>query len=484
MLFNSLTYLLFLTLAVPLYWLVPRQGWRGYLFVASMVFYCSWKWQYGFVFLGSIALNFYLGRWVHGKTSIAARALPVVANLLLLGYFKYLGFFTQTIDDLSALISGTRPLPIITVVLPLGISFFTFQGMSYAIDIARGKRAPEPHLTDYALYVAFWPHLIAGPIVRSHELIPQLRARPPFDSERFAIGLKRIFYGLFLKVVLADNISPFVDEGFSIANYTKNTALDNWTLAFAFGLQIYFDFAGYSSVAIGSADLLGIVLPENFDFPYVANSPREFWQRWHITLSSWIRDYLYIPLQGAVAGPSRSGGGIGVEGAKSARSRNVAVLITWMLMGLWHGANWTFVAWGLWHAGIILAYRSVSAAWPSRGRWSALGTMITVALVMPSWIFFRAGTLRQAFTMLAAMARPSGYVHMSYKENFYLITFCYLAAFYGAYGVNRWLTRERSTGGALSRYAFLTSRGVVYASVVILVLGFLRGHQQFIYFQF
>ena len=495
MLFNSLTYLLFLAAMVPLYWVLPHVLRRPMLLVASFVFYCWWRWQYGLLFGASILVNFYMATLVHARPSRMTRALPVIVNLGILGYYKYLGFLARTANDLIAFVTHTRPVPVVDVLLPLGISFFTFQAMSYVIDVARRDRDPEKSVFDFAFFLAFWPHLIAGPLMRSHELIPQLMQRHTLRYDHIAEGLKRIVFGLFLKVVLADNISPFVDEGFSAATWARNSALDNWTLAFAFGLQIYFDFAGYSSIGIGSARLMGFTLSENFDFPYVATSPRDFWKRWHITLSSWIRDYLYIPLQGLVAQPSHSTGGLAVDAdpaAKGGRRRsNVALVMTWMIMGLWHGANWTFVLWGLWHAMLILGHRALGGAAKASpsfakvratalGRWT--GAALTLAGSMVGWIFFRAPNVRQALKMVGTLCDPRRYGHLSYKENFYLLTFLCTAAFYVAYALHRRIASARP-GGLWDRFGFVPA-SLCYTVVVTLVLGFLRGRQQFIYFQF
>jgi len=497
MLFNSLTYIVFLTLMVLGFWSLPHRYRQPFLLAGSLLFYCSWRWEYSLLLIGLIGTDFYLGQRLQSPRSRFHKVFAVAINLAVLAFFKYLGFFAETINDISAFLLGNRPVPVPHLLLPLGISFYTFQLMSYLIDVARGDREPEPRLRSFALYPLFWPHLIAGPIVRSHELIPQFQRPQVFSYERFCEGLKYILYGLFLKVVLADNMAPFVDEGFSPATYLRNSALDNWTLAFAFGFQIYFDFAGYSSIAIGSARLLGIYFPDNFNFPYIASSPREFWRRWHITLSSWIRDYLYIPLQGIIPGPSHSTGGLSVaegEGPSrfDSRRRNVALLATWMLMGLWHGAAWTFVLWGLWHAVFLLLHR----AWTRYAAPSALlgwmqrrerlqriaGTAVTLSVVMASWIFFRASSVEQAFAMLASFIKPRAYLSLSYKENFYLLTALYTLGFFVTYALRETLRRDR-LAQLWARIEWIP-RAFVYTLLVLLVVSYLRGQQQFIYFQF
>ena len=270
----------------------------------------------------------------------------------LLFYFKYLAFFAQGANEIAELAGLDFSLPPLSIILPLGISFYTFQTISYTIDVYRGFIKPERNFILYSSFVVYFPQLVAGPILRAAELVDQLSRRPPFDPEDLVIGLRRIAYGLFLKVALADNIGPLVDAGFAEPAATLR-ALDVWTLSFLFGFQIYFDFSAYSHIALGSARLMGIHFPENFNFPYLASSPRDFWQRWHISLSSWIRDYLYLPLMGAQVHDRSTGGLPTVESGRSGFTRTRALFLTWGIMGLWHGANWTFVIWGLYHATLV-----------------------------------------------------------------------------------------------------------------------------------
>ena len=489
MLFNSLTYLVFLTLAVSVYWMVPHRFRQPWLLLCSAVFYCAWRWEYGLLLLLSVVANFHMARWVHSKPSTLSRAAPIVFNLGLLAYYKYLGFFADTFNQLSDWAAGAHLFPSLDIYLPLGISFFTFQGISYVVDVARGKRPPETSIMRFALYICFWAQLVAGPIVRAHEILPQFDKVQRFRYDHFAAGLKLILYGLFIKVVLADGIAGWVDEGFAVHNYAKNSAIDNWTLAFGFGFQIYFDFAGYSMVALGSGRLFGLFLPTNFKFPYISRSPREFWQRWHITLSSWIRDYLYVPLQGRVASESTSAGGLEViDSGGSGRSRTTALWMTWALMGLWHGANWTFVAWGVWHAVVVMAYRSIVGYRRARGLGpvSTIGALFafvsTQAAMMASWIFFRAPSLGQALEMLATMVDPRAFNTLNYKENFYLTTFLFLVGFLVCHAL--WQRSESRPRSAPTPGYELVLRPAMYSLMVLLIVGYLRGQQTFIYFQF
>jgi D-alanyl-lipoteichoic acid acyltransferase DltB (MBOAT superfamily) len=363
--------------------------------------------------------------------------------------------------------------------------------MSYVIDVARGQRLPEKNFLLFTLYISFWPHLIAGPILRSHEIIPQFEREQYLQYSDFSEGVKRIVAGLFKKVVLADTLAGFINEGFALTTYSYNGPLDNWTLAFAFGLQIYFDFSGYSDIAIGSARLFGYKFPENFNFPYAVSSPREFWKVWHITLSSWIRDYLYIPLQGAKAGYSTASGGIGIESvATKIWRKNYALFMTWGLMGLWHGANWTFILWGLWHGILIFLFRgwkNLKNKVPQLiGKLSlpiSIAEMtLTISWVMVGWIFFRAHTCGQAFDMIRNLFNFSAYGRLNLHRNFHLITVVFLAGFYIVFLISKYIDHLNEVLAPI-RLGWLF-RSLLYTVMVLAVITFFRKGPQFIYFQF
>lgn len=279
--------------------------------------------------------------------------------------------------------------------------------MSYVFDVYRGVYKAERDFLLFCNYVIFFPLLVAGPILRASEVIPQLRQRPQFHGEQFTAGLKRILYGLFLKVVLADPIGGLVNDAVQVGPAAVG-AMDVWAIAILFGFQIYFDFSAYSSIAIGSAALLGIRFPENFNFPYLATSPKEFWTRWHISLSSWIRDYLYLPLSGTKGRQKTVNGLAEVIDDTHGHRRVFALFVTWAIMGFWHGANWTFVLWGLWHAGVVMLFRIKNRLRPAPvPAW--LGWLATFPLVMLGWVPFRIGTVGDALAMWAKVATPSQY---------------------------------------------------------------------------
>jgi D-alanyl-lipoteichoic acid acyltransferase DltB (MBOAT superfamily) len=436
-------------------------------------------------------VNFYLGQIIGRRKELLA--LTIVFNLFILGYYKYLGFFTDTANSVLALF-GAGPFSVAAVLLPLGVSFFTFHAMSYVIDVYRGDRQPEPSLLRFMLYETFWPHLIAGPILRSHEIIPQFETPRVFQYKDMSYGVRRILDGLFKKVVLADSLAAFIDEGFKDPEYMNNSAIDTWALAIGFGLQIYFDFSGYSDIAIGSARLFGYRFPENFNYPYVSSSPKEFWSRWHITLSSWIRDYLYIPMQQLRRQRSTAEGGIGIDApiAVAQTRRNVALFGTWALMGLWHGANWTFVIWGVWHAIAIQAFRiwtSVTATEENRigtgvsGQVLGLvGFILTTMWVMTGWIWFRSNDIHQATIMLSSLVNPALYLTHNLHPNFHVLTFFCLVGMYVSYITQRALAQWGDKYTCTRDIGILVS--VKYCAMLTLVIAFIKQGTTFIYFQF
>jgi alginate O-acetyltransferase complex protein AlgI len=329
--------------------------------------------------------------------------------------------------------------------------------------------------------VTFFPQLVAGPILRAREVIPQLQRRPEFQVSDACVGIKRILFGLFLKVVLADNIAPLVDSGFAQSVHTL-AALDVWTLAFLFGFQIYFDFSAYSHIAIGSALLMGIRFPENFNFPYMALSPRDFWHRWHISLSSWVRDYLYLPLAG-IAVRDTSVGGLEVASADlSKKSATFALFVAWTLMGLWHGASWTFVVWGVYHATLVYLGRMKVPLMESAPLWfrDLIGWTVTLPLVMLGWVFFRAQDLSSALGMVYTVLQPAQYLTLGLRETTYVVAAVLMIGIVLAYAIRclHEATEKRH------RMAWTAAESAVLAGVTAIVYIYLRPVSQFIYFQF
>jgi alginate O-acetyltransferase complex protein AlgI len=473
MLFNSLPFVLFLLVVLAVYYLALRS-WRGeklWLLAASWLFYASWSPGFLLLLVATTGVDFYLARWIHALRERRPGDVPgviaglgprglvaasVAMNLGVLGFFKYGRFLYAQ----AALVAPLPPLPAaLAWAIPLGISFYTFHSISYIVDTYRGTRAPSERFTDFALYVAFFPQLVAGPITRWGFFGPQLeRGRVP-SAEAFESAGFLIAQGLIKKVVLADGLGAFIDPVY--ANVSGASTLDVAVALYGYAFQIYFDFSGYTDIALGLAQLLGLRLPENFRHPYLAESPREFWRRWHISLSTWLRDYLYIPLGG-----NRGGRVYGY----------VNLLVTMLLGGLWHGASWTFVVWGGLHGVWLAAHRALLDV---RGRrpprtpvW--VRRVVTFHLVVVAWVFFRAPSLAVAasvFRGLASLRPPSG--------AFPLAPVAMILVGLGTHALAPTLRLEPAW-----RRLPRSVQGAAYGLLVILIGMFSVQGERFIYFQF
>lgn len=403
MLFNSPIFLLvFLPITLGGFYLLGRLWGRSaallFLLAACLVFYAYSSFFNFVLFLVSVVVNFLFGYAIaHFYLSARAWLIGGIAlNLALIGYFKYTGLIISTVNDLF---SASFFIP--TIALPVGISFYTFEQISYLIETRQRKQA-EPSLARYSLFVSFFPHLIAGPIIRPHQLLPQFSAPTfaLFSWQNFALGISFLLFGLFKKTIIADSMAAYATPVFaSAANGGMPGFVNAWGAALAYTFQIYFDFSGYSDMAIGLGLMFGVVLPFNFNSPYKATSIIEFWRRWHITLSLFLRDYVYIPLGGNRSGPAR---------------RHVNIMLTMLIGGLWHGASWTFVAWGGLHGLFLL----VNHAWRNlRGerevnvvrQWIA--RIATFLLVVLAWVFFRAESFDAAHRILDGMRGLHGWLH-------------------------------------------------------------------------
>lgn len=483
MLFNSITYLLFLPVVVALYWLLPNRARLWLILLSSLVFYGFWRIEFMPLILFSAGIDYVLARMIEASDDEKRRRflmlLSIVISLIILGIFKYLIFFVDSVGSLAALIGHTPSWPELHIILPLGISFYIFATISYTVDVYRRLVPAEKSALVYFCFVTFFPHLVAGPILRAGVLIPQLAQRTAFNASAMAEGTKRIILGLFLKVVLADNVAPLVNRAFEAPLGAHGA--DAWTMAFLFGFQIYFDFSAYSHIAIGSALLMGIVLPENFNFPYLASSPRDFWKRWHISLSTWVRDYLYMPLMGAKPkGEDWEAMPAERDGGRDEGKRTRALFITWTLMGLWHGANWTFAIWGLFHALCIWGHRLLVSAVPALKRSPAiLGCMVTLPLMMAAWIPFRAKTVGEAFHLWGRMIDPRGFFNFSLWTNSYFAAAVLMAGMLVVFGAWR-LSPALATRPILRT----TAQSVILAVAMAFVFVFLQVRDSFIYFQF
>ncbi|OAI20365.1 MULTISPECIES: MBOAT family O-acyltransferase [Methylomonas] len=368
------------------WWFVSRDYGKSaqWLIVGSSVlFYAAWSTQYAALLVANALLNFYWGKRIARTRSAVLLRLGILYNLVLLAYFKYADFLIETANALTG-----HQWPLLQVVLPLGISFFTFQAIAYLVDCGKGQ-VEDFDIGRFAFSISFFPHLNAGPILHYSDVMPQLRRGIRFDPERMTKGLFLFAVGLSKKTVIADRLAGVVDPLFSLSD--QLTLCEAWVAAVGYGLQIYFDFSGYCDMAIGIGLMFGIALPQNFNSPYQAVTIADFWQRWHMTLSRFLRDYLYIPLGG-----SRQGFGLGLA----------AAAVTMLLGGLWHGAAWTFVAWGAMHGGMIALYRVWTKTGYSLPR--CLASTLTLCGVFLAWVLFRADSMVQALQIWQAMLGLNG----------------------------------------------------------------------------
>ncbi len=399
MLFNSYIFWAFFAIVILIY-SRARHRWQNIiLLAASYIFYGWWDWRFLSLVAASTMIDFACTRLMAAPGATAARrksllVVSIVSNLAFLGFFKYFNFFAGELAGILSTLGFQANLPALQIILPVGISFYTFQTMSYSIDVYKGRAQPVRRFLDFALYVAFFPQLVAGPIERFNRLMPQIENPRVHRQGDFAEGLYHILLGLFKKVVIADNMATITNAVFA-AGPGQATGADMLLAIYAFAFQIYGDFSGYSSMAQGLAKWLGFDLIYNFKMPYFAVSPSDFWTRWHISLSAWLRDYLYIPLGGNRKGSLNT-------------YRNL--MLTMLLGGLWHGASWTFVAWGAYQGAILIIYRLLEQAkkstrevvttWPRK----VVAGVVMFHLTCIGWLLFRADNLGQAWLMLRGIA--------------------------------------------------------------------------------
>jgi len=477
MLFNSFAYALFLPTVYLLYWALQERPLRfqnGLLLAANYVFYGWWDYRFLLLLFANCIVDYLTALWLERETSPRGRRfvllVSLVANLGVLGFFKYYGFFLDSFVRLLQLFGLQPNVHVLRVILPVGVSFYTFQSLSYTIDVYRRRLRPTRDLLAFLTFHSFFPQLVAGPIERAADLLPQVLRRRTFDVEEAKDGVRQMLWGLFKKVVIADRLGVHVDHVFR--SYASLGGLDLLAGTFFFAIQIYCDFSGYTDIAIGTARLFGFRLTRNFAYPYFSRNMAEFWHRWHITLSTWFRDYVYIPLGGN-------------RGTKWFAVRNV--ILTFVISGLWHGANWTFVAWGLlnglYYAPVMLVgeqhrYTEIVAA----GRLlpsfrDALRMAGTFSLTLLAWVFFRADSLPIALRFLAtAFSRP--YAVDPLRD--------YARAFVAAAAVLlvEWVQRTRPHGLAVENLP-LPARWAAYYAVTALIFSFGdTGNVPFIYFQF
>ena len=482
MLFNSYIFWAFFACVFVLYRLLPHRGQNYMLLAASYIFYGYWDWRFLFIMLFSTVVDYFAAILIGESGSPRRRKMILVASICvqlgLLGLFKYYGFFAHELSELLSRVGLPISLPVLHVLLPVGISFYTFQTMSYTIDVYRGQFKYTKNFVDFALFVSFFPHLVAGPIVRAAKLLPQLSNPRVRRAEDFRDGLYYVTTGLFKKVVVADNLGVIVHTIFQ-ANPAQLSGVECLVGVYAFAFQIYGDFSGYSSIAQGVAKWMNIDLTTNFNLPYFATSPSDFWSRWHISLSTWFRDYVFVPLARG--------------GRQVARWRTyLSVIVVMLLSGLWHGAGWTFLAWGLFHGLLLCVYRFFSSRryWffkrPQEGRavpyQSAVSRLLKMLvmfhLVCFGWLLFRADTVSQAWSMLGRVVRD-------FRVTPFAVSALAMIAFYAGplIAYEFWL-EQKDDLLKLTRVNWL-ARGLVYTYCFFMLWFFPPPVSNvFIYFQF
>ncbi len=478
MLFNSLAFLIFFPLVVIVTLLLPMRYRWLWLLPASCFFYMYWKIEYGFLLLFTASID-YLAALAMPKASPAWRRLllviSLVSNLAVLFFFKYFNFFNHNLQALFHSLHLPWAVPFSDLLLPVGISFYTFQSLSYTIDVYRGVIPIERHYGRFLLFVTFFPQLVAGPIERARNLLPQFYQQFEFDYQRITDGLRRMAWGFFKKLVIADRLAVYVNTVYNHpADFSGGPV---WLATYFFAFQIYCDFSGYSDIAIGAAQVMGFTLMENFRRPYHSRSIREFWQRWHISLSTWFKDYLYIPLGGNRVGAGR---------------RQLNMLVVFLISGLWHGANWTFIIWGALHgfymvfSGWVAPLRSRLYMWSGMVHWprllAAMQVVVTFHLVLFSWIFFRANSLSDALLILKKLwIWPAAHQSVALGKVEMAVALLALLLLAGV----EWIQQKGSWRRLLADKPVWVRRSLYYALVMIILLfGMMTREQQFIYFQF
>lgn len=481
MLFNTMEFFWFFLLITPVYFLLPHRIRWCFLLAASYYFYMSWNAKYGVLILFSTAINYLAAIMIHRARTLRGRRLALISglggSLGMLFLFKYYNFAVETFNGISRYLGNGAVLPYHSLLLPVGISFFTFQTLSYTLDVYMGKREPEMHFGIFALYVSFFPQLVAGPIERSTRLLPQFHEVKRFRWENLWPGLQLIMTGLIKKVVIADRLAIVVNTVYG--DIPGHTGLELALATVFFAFQIYCDFSGYSDIAIGTARILDFDLMKNFNRPYLSRSVGEFWRRWHISLSTWFKDYLYIPLGGSKGGESRTA---------------LNLLFVFIISGVWHGASFNFMIWGMLN-GIYLViercwldgiYKRLDAWFPGNPVISGFRIGFTFALITFSWIFFRAPTLPDAFNVITSIFSGSPV----FRPEALGINTIELAA--GVAGVLLLMALEslhhfRPPAVTEGSHPFLLRLSVFYAMFFILILMGVYGENdasQFIYYSF
>ena len=478
MLFNSIDFAIFLPIVFVLYWIVPKNNFKiqnVLLLISSYFFYACWDWRFLFLLMFSTLLDFFTGIKISGAKVKSKKIfwlwLSVGINLGFLGVFKYYNFFASSFADGLHLLGINTNFWTLQVILPVGISFYTFHGLSYVLDIYNNRIKPELNFINYSVFVSFFPLLVAGPIERATHLLPQIIKKREYNYSKAIDGLRQILWGLFKNIVIADSCSTYANMIFDNSHNLSGSTLVIGAFLFAF--QIYCDFSGYSDIALGTARLFGIELLRNFAFPYFSRDIAEFWRRWHISLSSWFRDYLYFPLGGS-------------RGSIWMKIRNTFIIF--IVSGFWHGANWTFITWGALNALfflplLLMKKNRQNLETVAQGKFlpsirEVFNMSITFSLTSLAWVFFRAKTMSQAIDYLSSIFSRSLFTYPTIRPRYVLIlVFIFVLI--------EWIGRENQFGiqtiGLKWKRPF---RLLFYYVIILFILYFVGEKKEFIYFQF
>ena len=489
--FNSFSFLIFLPIVFLLYWCMPNKHWKNLvLLVASYVFYACFDWRFTILLLFISLTSYCIGQYINSikdesgrsSKSVIANTINVIIGVITIGIFKYYNFFAESLIYTFGKIGITLDVPTLHLILPIGISFYVFQSMSYTIDIDRGIIKPENDIINYLTYISFFPKIVAGPIERASNMLPQLGTERNFEYSLAVDGMRQMLWGYLKKCVIADNCLKIVNTLWP--QYDHLTAASLLFISIYYSIQIYCDFSGYSDIAIGCGKLFGIRMMQNFNYPYFSRNIREFWQRWHITLGTWFRDYIYFPLGGSRCSKSRS---------------FLNILVVFSISGLWHGANWTYVVWGIYHAILFLPlmifksqkYKGICGEGKILPTCKEMGKIfLTLLLVLFGWIIFRADSLSQALHFIGNMFDLSIFnISKTMTElkgtgvNITSTTFFSALIFF-----IEWFQRDKKYGleimpsSMIVKYRWL--RWSIYLLAAYVILSFAGTESAFIYVQF
>ena len=485
MLFNSFSFAFFFIITTSIYFSISHRYRNSLLIISGCLFYISFIPKYILILFATIAIDYNIAIHINkskDKTRKILLACSVISLVLVLSIFKYSNFLIGDINALAKSIGWNHSIQSLSIILPIGLSFHTFQSLSYVIEVYRGNQKPETDFWTYFLYVMFYPQLVAGPIERPMNLLHQFHEKHEFDYDRVTSGLKRMGLGLFKKVVIADRLAPLVDDAFTNPDLHRGIPLILATIFFAF--QIYYDFSGYSDIALGSAQVLGFRLMENFNRPYASRSVVEFWKRWHISLSTWFRDYLYIPLGGSKRGPQRF---------------ILNIMITFFLSGLWHGANNTYIVWGILNGILIILYRftgpirhqiaTVTGLDHREKLCNSMSVVITFCTISITWVFFRADGVPEALRIIQLMI--TGFFHLQPKSVFpntgnglfgiYIINTILLIA---GMEFAHWLQEHKNILPKIKSFPIWVRFSIYYGCILLFIALGAFQTKSFIYFQF